>query len=478
MDTNELFSMLAALGGAALLGVLCMIALGWFIDIQKHFQKWLMPLIFPILIVAMCVGALLSGRNVTYADLEPILTGEESAVLTWFFRLTTAFIFGICLARFVSVSQTHSHRSREGRTLFLAFLLYYLTNVVLNNIFGDNPAFYERFVSAAIVFVAFYFSRNQDRYYAIQTTKCGLLLMIAGSCIAALAMPSIAVQQNYEGYLPGTGIRLWGLATNPNSIGPLSVLFLLLLAHQPFRRRWLQYAAIALGLTTLLLAQSKTAWGAALLAFSIVYWARAVQMPAAPGRMRAPHSLRNFAAPMLACAAGLLLIAGFAFFTAYEQQFTAIANERQLTTLTGRTEIWSVAIDAWKSNPLFGHGSSIWGEEFRKRIGMDFAVSAHSQFMQSLSEAGTIGFVALIVYFFLLWRASVAANVPTRGLSLAIFSLIFVRAITETPLDLTTIFNGEFLMHLLLFRLVLVKGVEPRAVPYPQMQAEQQLRWS
>jgi O-antigen ligase len=476
MNSNDFLYVFLALGGAAALGLAGIFAFGLFIDIQTHFHKWLLALLYPIIILAMSIGSILSNRNVALYEFEMISSETGTAVITWFFRIITAFILGICLARLVSVSQRFENRGRQGRTLFLAFLFFYLTNVVLNNIFGAQPAFEQRFLYALILVATVYFSRNQNRYFSTEAMKWGLLFFLAASCIATLVIPTIAVQNDYEGYLPGISIRLWGLGSNPNSIGPLSVVFLLLIAHKPFKRIWIQYPAVLIGVGTLLLSQSKTAWIAALISFSIFWGSRVIYFSASKKNpARSPYELRNFAGPILLCLIGIFLVIGIAVFNTYEQRLTTVADAQQITTLTGRTEIWSIAIDTWKNNPVFGYGSSIWNTEFRNRIGISAALSAHSQFLQALSEAGTIGLLGLIIYLVALGRYAYSANRETRGLSLALFLVILVRAFTETPLDITTIFSGEFVTQLLLFRLVLLKNQKQETVAYSRQQ--QQLRW-
>ena len=66
---------------------------------------------------------------------------------------------------------------------------------------------------------------------------------------------------------------------------------------------------------------------------------------------------------------------------------------------TGRTELWSYALDGWLSHPLFGNG---W-DSFRMvwSNGVSVSVGAHNVYLQLLYETGIIGcawFVALQVY--------------------------------------------------------------------------------
>jgi O-antigen ligase len=146
-----------------------------------------------------------------------------------------------------------------------------------------------------------------------------------------------------------------------------------------------------------------------------------------------------------------------------------------VATLTGRTYIWTVALEAWAKNPIFGYGSSIWDPQFRQMIDMEYAYHAHNQLLQTLSVAGIVGLIGLLVYVAMLFKYSLAANKETRGLSLALFAMLMIRSFTEAPFDLSGIFTGEFIMHLLLFRLVLARSPQPYVVYYPQ--ARPRLGW-
>ncbi|HEV2609937.1 MAG TPA: O-antigen ligase family protein [Noviherbaspirillum sp.] len=475
---NEIISMLTAGVGALIFGIVGIFAFGWLLLVQKRLRRWTIAMIFPILIAAIGIGAILSGRDFTAEASDAVKTEVGSGMLVWFFRLTTIGILGICMARLVSVSQSLENRGREGRGLFFAFVFFYVTNLVINNILGTDPVFHDRYLPAIIIFTAIYFSRGQDRNTAVDATKVGLLFFMVGSCALAVVKPNLALQTGYDmGYLPGLNIRLWGIGSNPNSLGPLAVIFLLLLTFRPFRMRWLQILAIGAGLVTLVLTQSKTAWIAALIAFFIVWWTRSISSPANPRQRNISYySPRNFAAPMVVCLMALGLIFVYGILMAFDQEVAVIDRDLQVSSLTGRTQIWEAAIGAWQTNPLFGYGSNVWGPEFRKSIGIDAALSAHSQFMQSLSEAGLVGLLGLLIYMTALFARAYTTNAETRGMSLALFSIVFVRSISETPLDLTNIFGADFLIHLLLFRVVLVHTYAPVRVPQPQLQP--QLQWS
>ena len=459
MADNQLSTMLQYFAGAILMACIGLFAVGAFVSLNRKFGKWTVALINPLILVAICGTAILSGRDITNAEFEiGTAAGTEGSQLVWFLRFFTSIVLGICLARYISASQGHQTRPRQGRGLFIAFLLFYVTNFVLNNLFGTKPDFDQRLIYLVLVIIAVYLSRNRDAKLTVDATKAGLLLFTMASCAAAFLLPGTAVQQSYASVIPSIGFRLWGLGSNPNSTGPLALVLLLLLTWKPFKSRLLQLLGYGTGLAVLLLSQSKTAWLAAFIAFPTLWWGQMLYNAAKQGRLRtAAYPISSFSRPILLCLLGLAGVTVLIYLQLHNT-LSVIAQDQQVTSLTGRTDIWAVALETWEQNPLFGYGSTIWDDNFRNAVGMDYAYNAHNQFLQSLSSAGALGLVGMLFYTLILFLYAYAANTATRGLSLALFWVIFIRFFTETPLNMVGIFSGEFVTHLLLFTLVLTKG--------------------
>ncbi|RJG05774.1 O-antigen ligase domain-containing protein [Noviherbaspirillum cavernae] len=482
MSDIQLSTMALYFIGAIVVAFVAIFALAWFIDLQRQAPKWILSLIFPIIVAAMCISALLTGRNVTAAEFElAAAAGVDSPMLSWVLRLATGLILALCFARLISVSQKVELRVKEGKTLFIAFLLYFATNVVLNNIFGTKPMFDQRAWYPLLIFTTIYFSRNKDKNYSIDATKISLFLFFLGCCIAAVAVPQMAVQRNYTGWIPGLDIRLWGIGSGPNSIGPLSVVFLLLVMHKPFANRLLQLLALATGLAVMVLSQSKTAWLCATICFPILWWGRMLHAPRAAS-LHHDYALRKLSGPLLICALGILAVSAAALYNVYSEQVDLFTRDEEIATLTGRTYIWTVALETWAENPLFGYGASMWDDQVRQLIGMEYAYHAHNQILQALSVAGVVGLAGLLFYAAVMFNYALAANKATRGLSLALFTIILIRSFTEAPFDLSGIFSGEFIMHLLLFRLILLKSNQPYPLhdmhAFPNIpRTRQQLGW-
>lgn len=477
MEENQLLDTVLYSGGALAAWVVAIVALGAFVGMQRHYRDRMMALLGPIIMIAMGIGTVLSGRNITAAEFDiGSAGGIDTAGVTWAMRLATGLVLGICAARLVSVSQTHDARGRGSLALFLGFILFFVTHIVLNNLFGTRPLLDQRAIYPLLVIAAVYFSRHRDQAQLVDGIRSGTYIFMLGSIVTALVLPPIALQANYAGVIPKLDTRLWGLGSNPNAIGPLATVFLLLLVQRPYRSRLLQGFGYALGLGVLAWSQSKTAWGGTLLAFAVLWYGRMRSTPART--LTRGYPLHRFAGPLVVSIAGLLVVGAAAFLYVFTDYFTTLANDEQVTSLTGRTAIWQVAIETWQDSPFFGYGSSMWDADFRRSIDMNFAYNAHNQFLQTLSVAGGVGMVGLVIYTLLLLRYAYAANRATRGLSMALFALLFVRYFTEAPLNITTIFSAEFVTHLLLFVLIQTKGRQrvPVSIPQPAY-AVQQLQW-
>ena len=136
-----------------------------------------------------------------------------------------------------------------------------------------------------------------------------------------------------------------------------------------------------------------------------------------------------------------------------------------LSTFTGRAQIWAAALAAWQDSPVFGYGLEAWGPAHRVALGMPFAFSAHNQFLQSMSTAGTLGLISLLVYLATLGLWCFRAAKVTRGASAALFVFVLLRCITEAAVTPSTLFNGDAVTHLILFRLALCGVAVSKPLP-------------
>jgi len=442
------------LGGALVLSLAAVLALGTAMEFENRWRVLMVPALYFLILVNNCLAPLLSGRDV----LSPDGLARPGAAGKWFTRMIIVATLTICAARMVAAGFSHENRGMRGGVLLTGFGIYFLTAIVLTSALGTHPEFKHDQYYVPFLFAAVYASRAQDPELALGFAKVGLFGFLLASCLVSLVAPQLTIEPNYHSWIPGVNFRFWGLETHANSMGPLALVYLLIALHQPFERRWLQRLGLFLGVAVLLLAQSKTTWTAAMITVPLLLIVR--------------NGAWGAAAFSLLSLGGVIGIA-LLVLPALGVSLEALSETQQgyeASRFTGRDVIWSLALQEWMRNPLFGYGISMWDDAYRMRIGMDHAVSAHNQFLQTLSVAGTIGLLGLLVYLGTLARYAIRAARPSQGLSIALLILVLLRCVTETPLQLESFLSGAFVTHLLLFHLALAGGQHaPSAAPAAPM---------
>jgi O-antigen ligase len=234
----------------------------------------------------------------------------------------------------------------------------------------------------------------------------------------------------------------------------LIAVFLLCLWSKPFDRRWLSQLGWIVGLGSLFLSQSKSSWIAFVLCCACL---AAYRHQDTPGLRQPARKLPILPALLILALMGIAsAVAIWVMFGGAQERvssFFASSTGADLLRFTGRDQIWEVALQEWQANPVFGYGLTIWDYNHRMQIGMPWATHAHNQFLQSLSSAGIVGAVGLAVYAIVLLVFCLKTGKSSRGLSLALFILIFSRSISEVPLTLIG-YGTEQLTQLLLLMVI------------------------
>ncbi len=478
MTDAELLSLGLGAAAALLAAGLVIVGLGVLLQLDRVVGRRVALAVVPLMALGMAASSLLSGRDLRLAryNLQGLSGGGGEGGIN-LLRLLTLVLVGACAATLIARAfawrragpqapgWTGDRPHAPGRVLLLAFLLYFGCAAWLNAWFGSVPTWSHHSLYVPLAFAAVFAWREQPIRPLLVAAKWSLLAVMLLSLLAAVLQPKLALQPDYRGWIPGLRLRLWGVGSNPNSIGPLGLVLLLLELMAPSRQRGIRLLAFGLGAAVLLLAQSKTAWAAALLIAPLLLWHRLGRAP--QGGTRIGFVLGGIAAALLA----LLVLAWLDPGRVWDRLAAGQAGA-DLATLSGRWRIWQAALQVWHDNPVFGYGPAAWGPAHRAALGLPYAFSAHNQFLQSLSSAGALGLLSLLVYQGLLlgccWRAAAA----TRGLSLAWWLMVMLRCLTEAPFSSVTLFNGDMLTQLLLFRIALL-GARPGPVPAPRHLAMQ-----
>ncbi|MCC7596617.1 O-antigen ligase family protein [Janthinobacterium sp. FW305-129] len=454
---SEILFGLFALISALLLVFVIALSIHW----GNKRETGLVPYVFYPVMLSIALTAILSNRDISGNEILLTAQTVRHPVGVWFGRMTSLFVIFACGERIL-------HRLMERETLkpmpmllFWALFIYFLTNILSPAFLGSHTDVSHEYLYMFLAGYAALLMTPKEVDMSIVSMRNATLLFLVLSAAVAAWNPNMVFNKNYHGLIPFLSVRYAGLASHANGLGPMAVAFLLCLWRKPYAWRALNLFAWTLGLASLMLAQSKTNWIACILCFAcIAYFGFREQIKERLFDYRRPQlSIIGIFCFILLCVLGMLLVM-FGNLDAKLARFASSNEGFELLSFTGRDVIWQVAVQEWHKNPVFGYGLQIWDEAFRLSIGMPYATHAHSQFYQSLSSAGTVGAVGLVLYVIVLLYGAARTARASQGLSMALFVLIISRSFSEVPLSLAG-FAAEALTHLLL--LIIVAAYYPTA---------------
>jgi O-antigen ligase len=453
MLTQELISGSIYMLFALLLAVVAVLSLGLLSHVGRWYPRGWFPFLFPLIVFGFGASTLLSGRSLS--DLNLLFSGsaeeQGTAIATWLNRLISLSALAICIERISRYAFVPASRFAGGWHLFWAFVAFAVGNVLLNGLFGTRPDLTHRYVYPIIAILAAFLFAQNDTVRSVRLARTALLVLLVASAAMVAIKPTLVFQPNYTGLIPGLRYRYWGLSPNANSLGPLAVVFLLCLWTEPFPSRWLNRCSWMLGLASLLLSQSKTSYLVFIVSMSILIAVRVRPLLTASLKQGSPYVLVIIVSMAMITTTALGFSLMFVDVLRPIERFMATHAGGELLSLTGRDVIWNIAIGEWTRNFWFGYGPAMWDLAYRMQIGLIYAFHAHNQFFQSLGGGGVIGAGTLVVYVIALVVSAFKASIPSRGLSLALISLLLLRSVTEAPFVLGGFGGAEFLVHLLTF---------------------------
>lgn len=456
---TELASTLPWIGISVIVLVALVLGMGFALHFQTRLPTLAQPAIAALQSLIPPIGLFLVGRNLALKNLDFFQAINPQGLAAWVQRLGSALMVGLAVAIIIVRLLDRDDRApAPGRPLILAFVIYFVTNVLLNAYFGTVPGIVAPSLYGAIVAIALMMTREQGYANLLVAIRWTLTLLMVASLALIPFMPNLVIQPNsLEVRLPVITFRLFGLGSGPNSIGPLAATLILVAIHLPFRSRVLQFVSLASAVGVFILAQSQTAW----IAMGLIlppYLAYRYITSEKDGRRRqlSPSLVLGLVGLGLAglFAASLLFIDWPAVLGTLAE-FAGLGGDGLTDrSISGRGAIWTVAIQTFMENPLFGYGLSAWDSAFRAKLNMPFAFHAHNQLMQSLSVGGLLGLGGLLFYLCTLVYYSLRYARFTRGLAPALLTLILVRCISEVPLDLLVALSGDMTTHLALLMLL------------------------
>jgi O-antigen ligase len=430
---------------------------------RAGFLHW----VFPAMLGVVALTTLLSGRDLSQTFLELADGGGVvHPLVPWAQRVVSIILLLAAGERIASHIALHKHM--PSPILSVAFIGYWFTTVATSALFGSHRQISHEYLYPLILGCAGLLATVPERDRIIDSTRTALFWFLLAGALLVPVLPAMVMDASYkQGLIPGLP-RFGGLAPHPVALGTFAQIALLCLWVRPFRHRWLNRCAWLLGLGLLFVAQSKTAWIAFLLCAICMLAVRH-----GPNMWRRLGDPREGAFGIVVCLAGMLLAAGllgvvlFADIGAQFADFSETAQGAQLISMTGRDQIWTIALEEWHESPVFGYGPSLWDDAFRQSIAMPNATSAHNQFLDTLARSGTVGAVGLVIYAVVLMVMSLRYARATGGLSLALFISLALLSISEVPLILLG-YGTELFAHLLLVITLASAAAGRVTAPQPQ----------
>lgn len=259
---------------------------------------------------------------------------------------------------------------------------------------------------------------------ALATEMLGREQLMKAIIVALVIFLTLSITRIAFFLLAGTGfgdVRYSGFAGSPNNLGRIGGLLILFmwLQHQMMRKvPWKGLVLYLLGIAALVLSQSRTAMGAAVLSI----WAS----------LSTRRRLALIAAGLLAAA----IIVPLVEYDILSPERSAQAISRggsvgEVTTLTGRTYIWAYGWHKFQQSPIYGHGYAatrgFMPKEYFTMYGWT-TNTLHNTILQSLVTTGIIGTLFIVIIWLLQAMQFLRRKSSFRD---SIFTLVIICGITE-----------------------------------------------
>lgn len=442
--------------GMAVLSVLIIAGIGLHLlrRALKFKTEWI-GFYFPVDVLVLTMMVLTANR---------VISGEESVLLSAgpsghtiiVSQVLTLMILTAAGERIFRALTSGEWRTIQTLPLLGATLVFYLLINFVTPLLGLYPEFQHNFLYAPMVSLGLYaVAQTNGHETMLKMARNGYVAFLALGLVFLVVRPSMVADFAYgESVIPGFNVRYYGFGTHPNNVAAYCFLLLCALWVAPFKTRHVNRLAWALGIVSLLLTQSKTSIGLAMVLFAMM----AVMSRADDLRHREGAAFRPITMPAagaMAAFIGLGAIVALVAILAGLDSRTSVAESgpsSSLLTLTGRTFIWQMSLSNLWDNPLFGYGADLWGPAYQQH--MQFFVShAHNQYVHTLGDSGFVGLSALLLYCLALGSYSWRVRRETRWLSVALTIYILLRGVTEAPLIVDGVFGSDFAAHMFLLML-------------------------
>jgi O-antigen ligase len=318
-------------------------------------------------------------------------------------------------------------------------------------------------LAAIMLFSIAYFSTVQPKL-AIATILVPALwvyaLVLAGCLIYGKLAPTVAFVYEWGDPVP----RFRGLFGEPAQLGIIAGLTI---GFSVLVRTWwiVRIPAFIAGIMSVYYTYSRTFWIAVLAAFAVTAW---VYKP----KLRIPMAVGGIA----------VLLGGAVYMDTIIKDQSRVLRADSLTNLSGRTEIWAVAMEKFQERPILGYGFTLGADAMMnsdviqgllRQNGSDGQFvntpTLHNGYVQAMLDSGLLGVVlytAIVLGSIIqLWR-----NDARKKFAPVMYVLVFsmVGNVGETYIFGAAQSHQALFWMMAVFALGLSSRVPRRAVTKPK----------
>lgn len=297
--------------------------------------------------------------------------------------------FGLWLSGLLLVPWRIDQLREATRHLPTSALLVFGMWALLSTAYSISPLYT---FAAALAFLGLWvtavtLAKSVDPDRGLTWVTCTLSAMSAASLLMYIVAPDVAMVV----YENSTTLRLGGIFGNANALGGVSALALVLMStacYAPINRRvlWLAVLAVPVCGAALVLSQSRTAMLGLVAAITAVFI------------RRHPVVLLPFA---LVCAGAAAVVV--AYPGVIDSLIALVARSgrvEQVSTFTGRTEIWAFVVSTIKKAPVLGYGFASTKELIPAGYAGPYGwttSSAHNLWLQAWVTTGLVGLSLVLI---------------------------------------------------------------------------------
>jgi len=382
-------------------------------------------LLIIIFITGVASAPLQFAGNREVVSLAGEITGDQLTYSENFTLLSRLFNIILGLLLIFLVTKLYHQKIEVPsaiRKVIIASAIFLFFNYIVGSAFGTNFGLPKNLylIFCPLVIMLLLLVKNITPDQLLRTFRFTGVIMLGGSIALGILFPDIAYAQDYFAFSFSDSKRLIGLFSHPSQIG-IFALLLLAIELRTGSLGWRNIVMIIICWSALVMSVSKTAIALAIILLII-------------------HLVSKSKGYVLA--ALFIIVSIYALFKINAHTPTLFNDTSNLSTLTGRTYIWSMVISKWSTNPLFGNGPS-----FFSGSGKTVFSHAHNIFLQYISDGGAFGLIGFIAYLTSLFSLALKNAKRSSFLSIILVLLILLFSMSEPVMRVNSFIDGSFFVN-------------------------------